>query len=101
MKYKINVDEEDINNGIPGNCNACAISQALRRKFNTNAVYTEIDGGDVVLTIDEKKFQVNDMQESDVIDFIFDFDNYANDHFNNLDPEELQPITFEIIERSA
>jgi|TARA_R100000482_G_scaffold42029_1_gene14570 hypothetical protein len=94
MKYKINVDEEDINNGIPGNCNACAISQALRRKFNTNAVYTEIDGGDVVLTIDEKKFQVNDMQESDVIDFIFDFD--QDDGWS-----DVKPITFEIIERSA
>ena len=33
MKYKINVNEEDIKNGIPSDCRACAISQALQ--FNT------------------------------------------------------------------
>ena len=43
MKYKINVNEEDIKNGIPSNCNACAISQALRREFNTDETYTMID----------------------------------------------------------
>ena len=103
MKYKINVNEEDIKNGIPSNCNACAISQALRRKFKTDETYTMIDDetGNVSIEIDDRKFQVNHMHESDVADFIFDFDNYANDHFNNLDPEELKPITFEIIERSA
>jgi len=41
------------------------------------------------------------MNQSDVADFIFDFDNYANDYFNNLDPKKLKPISFEIIERSV
>ena len=103
MKYKINVDAEDIKNGIPSDCRACAISQALRRQFGTEETYTMIsdETGKVCIEIDDRKFQVNDMQESDVIDFIHDFDNYAEDHFNNLDPEELKPISFEIIERSA
>ena len=101
MKYKINVNEEDINNGMPGDCHNCAISQALKRYFKTPQTCTEIDGGDVVLKVNDKKYEVNHMHESDVLDFIHDFDNYANDDFNNLDPEELKPITFEIIERST
>lgn len=103
MKYKINVNEEDIKNGIPSDCRACAISQALRRQFNTEETYTMIsdETGNVSIEIDDRKFQVNDMQESDVIDFIHDFDNYADLYFLNLNPEELKPITFEIIERSA
>ena len=97
---KINVTEEDIKNGIPSDCRACAISQALRRQFNTEETYTMIsdETGDVSIEIDDRKFQVNHMHESDVVDFIFDFDNYANDYFNNLNPEKLKPITFEIEE---
>tara|TARA_R100001440_G_scaffold16293_4_gene27735 strand:+ start:5277 stop:5588 length:312 start_codon:yes stop_codon:yes gene_type:complete len=103
MKFKINVNEEDIKNGIPSDCRACAISQALRREFNTEETKTTIsdETGDVCIEIDDRKFQVNHMHESDVADFIFDFDNYANDYFNNLVPRELKPISFEIIERSA
>ena len=96
MKYKINVNEEDIKNGIPSNCNACAISQALRREFNTDETYTMIDDatGDVSIEIDDKKFQVNHMHESDVADFIYDFD--QEDGWS-----KVKPMTFEIIERSA
>jgi len=88
---KINVTKKDIRNGIPDNCNACAISQALRRKFNTDEVYTEVDGGDVVLTINEKKYEVNYKNESDVLDFIFDFDQVDG-------WSQVKPISFEIKE---
>lgn len=88
---KINVTEEDIRNGIPDNCNACAVSQALRRKFNTDEVYTEVDGGDVVLTINEKKYEVNYKNESDVLDFIFDFDQVDG-------WSKVKPMSFEIKE---
>ena len=96
MKYKISVNEEDIKNGVPSDCRACAISQALRREFNTEETYTMVsdETGDVCIQIDDREFQVNDMQESDVIDFIFDFD--QEDGWS-----KVKPMTFEIIERSA
>ena len=96
MKYKISVNEEDIKNGVPSDCRACAISQALRRQFGTEETYTMIsdETGKVSIEIDDRKFQVNDMQESDVIDFIFDFD--QEDGWS-----KVKPMTFEIIERSA
>jgi len=104
MKHKINVTEEDIKNGIPSNCNACAISQALRREFNTDETYTMIDDetGNVSIEIDDRKFQVNHMQENDVLDFIDTFDNYQ-DYLSLGDTEfvDPKPINFEIIERSA
>ena len=99
MKYTINVNEEDIKNGIPSNCNACAVSQALRRKFHTDETYTMIDDatGDVSIEIDDKKYIVNDKHESDVADFIHDFDQIdgaiAVNGFH-----KVKPITFEIIE---
>ena len=96
---KINVTEEDIRNGIPNNCNACAISQALRKKFNTDEVYTEVDGGDIVLTIDEKKYGVNYKNESDVLDFIHRFDTYLEyEYLGSMDGAPPKPISFEIKE---
>ena len=78
MKHKINVNAEDIKKGIPGDCDACAISQALKRQFQTDEVSTKVDGGDVILEIKNKKFEVNHMQEGDVLDFIDMFDNYKD-----------------------
>ena len=91
MKYLINVNEEDINNGMPGDCHNCAISQALKRYFKTPQTCTEIEEGDIVLKVNNKKYQVNHMHESDVLDFIFDFD--QEDGWS-----DIKPITFEIME---
>ena len=96
---KINVTEEDIKNGIPNNCNSCAISQALRKKFNTDEVYTEVDGGDVILTINEKKYGVGYKYESDVLDFIDRFDNHLEyEYLGALDCAPPKPISFKIEE---
>ena len=94
MKHTISVTEEDIKKGEPGNCSRCAISQALIRKFKIDEVSTEVDGGDVILSVKEKKYQVNHMHESDVLDFIFDFD--QEDGWS-----EVKPIKFEIIENEG
>ena len=96
MKHKINVSEEDIKNGIPSESKSCAISQALRRKFNTDETYTIIDDttGDVSIEVDDIEFQVNHMHKSNVVDFIYDFD--QEDGWS-----KVKPMTFEIIERSA
>ena len=78
---KINVTEEDMKNGEPGNCDSCAISYALRRKFNTMDVRTEIDDetSSVLLTIKGKKYQVDEKTcmsttDDDVKYFISDYD---------------------------
>ena len=99
MKHKINVNAEDIKKGIPGDCDACAISQALKRQFQTEEVSTKVDGGDVILEIKNKKFEVNHMQESDVLEFIDMFDNYR-DYLvlGGVDLVDPKPITFEIME---
>ena len=95
MKHKINVTEEDIKNGEPQNCKSCAISQALKRYFMTEETYTMIDDGtgDVSLEVNDTKYQVNHMHESDVLDFIYDFD--QEDGWS-----KVKPITFEMIERT-
>lgn len=101
MKHKINVNAEDIKKGIPGDCDACAISQALKRQFQTEEVSTKVDGGDVILEIKNKKFEVNHMQEGDVLDFIDMFDNYR-DYLvlGGVDLVDPKPITFEIVEKT-
>ena len=101
---KINVTEEDIRNGEPGQCNTCAISQALKRIFKVDEAYTEVDGGDIILTVNEKKYEVDYKNESDVLDFIFDFDQYDHlsvDEVIRVDGwSKVKPITFEMIERT-
>ena len=95
MKHKINVTEEDIKNGEPQNCKSCAISQALKRYFMTEETYTMIDDGtgDVCIWVKNKEYEVSDMHESDVADFIFDFDQVDG-------WSKVKPITFEMIERT-
>jgi hypothetical protein len=95
MKHKINVDEKDIKKGTPNDCNLCAVSQALKRKFKTDKTSVDIDvNGDVCMWVKNKEYEVSDMHESDVADFIYDFD--QEDGWS-----KVKPMTFEIIERSA
>ena len=70
---KIKVTNEDIINGEPGNCKSCAISQALKRYFKTEETYTEIDDdtGNVLLTVNDKKYQIDDLEK--MIFFLFSF----------------------------
>jgi len=93
---KIKVIDEDIKNGEPGNCKSCAISQALKRYFKTNETYTEIDDatGDVLLTVNNKKYVVDQKDETDVYYFISDFDALI-DPYSYPDPD---PIEFYIEE---
>ena len=103
---KINVTKQDIKEGIPDNCNECAISVALKRHFKTSDVHT---GFDIVkqkpsIEVNGKKYNINKLYENIVGDFIDKFDNYVDykylldDGFivdNNLIPK---PFSFEIEE---
>ena len=94
MIKTINVTQKDINNGEPGQCHMCAISQALKRIFKAEEAYTEVDGGDVVLTVNKKKYEIYEADQSyecNVLDFIHNFDEVDG-------WSKVKPISFKIIE---
>ena len=98
---QIQVTNEDIKKGEPGNCESCAISQALKRYFKTNKTYTEIDEytGSVLLRVNDKKYQVDEKTcmsttDDDVKYFISDFDALIDPSFY----PEPDPIEFDIKE---
>ena len=84
----IEVTKEDIKKGVPLDCDNCAISQSLKRYFKTNNVSTGLDGGDVVLTVENKKYSVGYQYESDVVDFMHDFDQV--DGWSKVEPIEFE-----------
>jgi len=100
---KINVTEEDIKNGEPGNCNTCAISQALKRIFKVDKAYTEIEDetSSVLLTVNGKKYQVDEKTcmsttDDDVKYFISDFDALGCDPYEYLEPDPIEFFIREI-----
>jgi len=95
---KIKIIDNDIKKGTPDDCNNCAISQALKRYFKTPRTCTEVDGGDIVLTVNNKKYMVGQKYENDVLDFIFDFDKAMYDCIYDCIYDLPEPIEFEITE---
>jgi len=101
---KINVTKQDINKGIPDDCQECAISQSLKRHFKTSDVHIgfDVDKQKPSIEVNGKKYNIKESDESIVGDFIDKFDNYVDfkylldDGFvvdNNLIPK---PFEFEI-----
>ena len=83
---KINVTKQDIKEGIPDNCNECAISVALKRHFKTSDVHTgyDVDKQKPSIEVNGKKYNIKESDESIVGDFIDKFDNYID--FKYLSP---------------
>ena len=103
-QMKINVTKQDIKEGIPDNCNECAISVALKRHFKTSDVHVgyDVDKQKPSIEVNGKKYNIKKSDKSVVGDFIDKFDNYVDfkylleDGFvvdNNLIPK---PFEFEI-----
>ena len=103
-QMKINVTKQDINKGIPDDCQECAISQSLKRHFKTSDVHIgfDVDKQKPSIEVNGKKYNIKESDESIVGDFIDKFDNYVDfkylldDGFvvdNNLIPK---PFEFEI-----
>lgn len=96
---KIKITNEDIKKGEPGNCHTCAISQSLKRIFKVDEVCTEVDGGDITLTVNEKKYEVVYEDQDDVLMFIERFDNHLEYEYLGVeDCKPPKPFTFEIEE---
>ena len=93
MKHKINVTEEDIKYGEPGDCSKCAIALAVQTKFplknvevrtveNDNNGFEETKGGMVYIALDDKLCHFEDGLNDKLYTFIDRFDGeYGVDPF--------------------
>lgn len=96
---KIEITKQDINKGIGGDCNHCAIAIALKRYYNTCDVYVGCPEGEAtVIQINKKVVKINEEDQGTVDEFIIDFDNFRD--YKNLGMKilEPQPFSFEIEE---
>lgn len=96
---KIEITEKDINQGIGGDCNHCAIAIALKRHYNTFDVYVGLPEGEAtVIQVNKKVFKINEEHRETVDEFIIDFDNFRD--YKNLGMETFKPkpFSFEIEE---
>ena len=89
---KIKMIKEDVKKGVPCDSEACAISQALMREFNTNQVETSIKGTDINIRVNDQPYFIKSVDIDKVKRFIWDFDNL--DFIDDAVPP--QPITFEL-----
>ncbi len=88
----IDVTQDDIKNGVQGDCEKCAIARALKREYKTNDVEVLAqDGEDVSLCVG--KNQLNVRYENDVLDFIDCYDN-----MDDMDIPSPKPFTLQINE---
>jgi len=69
------ITEQDIKKGNPCDSEACAVSQALSRHFNTHAVSTSIKKWKVFIRINDQPYFVDKKDNQKVVDFIYAFDN--------------------------
>jgi len=96
---KIKMIKEDVKNGVPCDSEACAISQALMREFNTNKVnaYLKIknivndEETKVVIYVDDQPCFVDEQDREKVVKFVNQFDNLG---FGI--GKAQKPISFEI-----
>ena len=105
MIKTINVTKKDINNGEPGQCNTCAISQALKRIFKAEEAYTEVNEGEIAITLvddldNEKQYELyEESYHGNVLDFIHRFDTHLEyEDLGAMDCKPPNPISFKIIE---
>jgi hypothetical protein len=103
---KINVTKQDINKGIPDDCQECAISQSLKRHFKTNDVCTSYNlvKEKTFLEVNGKVYNIKKSDDKLVGDFIDKFDNYVDykyllDDGFVVDKDLIpKPFSFEIFE---
>ena len=97
-RTKVEVTQEDIDKGIPEDCNNCAVALALKRKYKTDAVSVRIPDDYVLLSVDGKELNIRSNHENDILDFIDIFDR----DYSDCTEEEYkgryipQPFEFEV-----
>ena len=97
-RTKVEVTQEDIDKGIPNDCNNCAVALALKRKYKTDAVSVRIPDDYVLLSVDGKELNIKYNYENDILDFIDIFDrNYADCTDEEYEMRTIpKPFEFEV-----
>ena len=87
----IEITQDDIANGIPSDCNKCAIALALKREYKTDNSEVSMPDDYVSLCVGKNELNIRYEMEQDVMDFIDLFDSYSDD-------KVAKPFTLEIVE---
>ena len=97
-RTKVEVTQEDIDKGIPEDCNNCAVALALKRKYKTDNVFVSIPDDYVLLTVNGEELNIRSNHENDILDFIDVFDkqyNYTTTE-EEYDRKKPEPFEFEV-----
>ena len=98
-RTKVEVTQEDIDKGIPEDCNNCAVALALKRKYKTDNVFVSIPDTDyLLLTVNGDELNMRRNDENDILNFIDVFDkqyNYTTTE-EEYDRKKPEPFEFEV-----
>ena len=94
-RTKVEVTQEDIDKGIPEDCNNCAVALALKRKYKTDNVFVSIPDDYVLLTVNGEELNIRSNHENDILDFIDVFDKQYNFTTTEEDDYRKKPEPFE------
>ena len=97
-RTKVEVTQEDIDKGIPSDCNYCAVALALKRKYKTDNVLVSIPDDYVLITVNGEELNIRSNHENDILDFIDVFDkqyNYTTTE-EEYDRKKPKPFEFEV-----
>ena len=100
IKRYINITQDDIDKGVPNDCNRCAVALALKREYKTDDVEVCIqDGSYVSLCIGKNELNISSYMDNDVLDFIDLFDRYNKHDTDYVGREHKipKPFTLEVI----
>jgi len=85
---QIDITQTDIDNGIPNDCEDCAIAKGLKRAFNLeDNVEVNVDDGHVTFNVNGVEIDEDMIKsETDLNEFIEDFDSCGLKETLNLAP---------------
>ena len=97
-RTKVEVTQEDIDKGIPSDCQNCAVALALKRKYKTDDVSVSIPDDYVLIKVRGEELNIKYNYENDILDFIDIFDrDYSNYSIEEYKGRYLpQPFEFEV-----
>ncbi len=97
-RTKVEVTREDIDKGIPEDCNHSAVALALKRKYKTDTVFVTIPDDYVLLTVNGEELNIRSNHENDILDFIDVFDKQYNftTTEEEYDRQKPKPFNFEV-----
>ena len=93
-RTKVEVTQEDIDKGIPEDCNNCAVALALKRKYKTDDVFVSIPDDYVLITVRGEELNIRSNYENDILDFIDVFDRQY--YYENPEEHKPKPFEFEV-----